>query len=162
QPLGTRGYVNFKLGQFDSAIADYDAALRIDPRRAASLYGRGLAKQKKGDVGGGNADIAAATAIRGDVADQFARYGEDVVAVAPAAPSATPPSASTGTDAPTGSVSSAEQLKSVASAGEFQHRVALVIGNSNYAVANPLRNPRNDAGDMAAALRKIGFDVVEG
>ena len=41
-------------------------------------------------------------------------------------------------------------------------RVALVIGNGNYTNANKLKNPPNDAEDLAAALRKIGFDVVEG
>ena len=42
---------------------------------AVTLYGRGLAKLKKGDRDGGNADIAAAKAIRADIADNFARYG---------------------------------------------------------------------------------------
>ena len=41
-------------------------------------------------------------------------------------------------------------------------RVALVIGNGAYRYANPLPNPPNDAADVAAALRRIGFDVVEG
>jgi TPR repeat protein len=40
-------------------------------------------------------------------------------------------------------------------------RVALVIGNSNYAKVTPLSNPTHDADDMAAQLRKIGFDVVK-
>ena len=35
-------------------------------------------------------------------------------------------------------------------------RVALVVGNSNYASASALRNPRNDANDMAEALKKLG------
>ncbi len=39
-------------------------------------------------------------------------------------------------------------------------KVALVIGNSAYAHA-PLTNPINDAHDMAAKLRGLGFDVVE-
>lgn len=39
-------------------------------------------------------------------------------------------------------------------------RVALVIGNSHYQ-KGPLRNPVNDAADMAAKLRALGFDVVE-
>jgi hypothetical protein len=47
---------------FDEAIADYDAALKLNPKMAASLYGRGLAKQKNGDQAGGDADIAAAKA----------------------------------------------------------------------------------------------------
>jgi uncharacterized caspase-like protein len=41
-------------------------------------------------------------------------------------------------------------------------RVALVIGNGAYKSVAPLANPGNDAADMAAALRRIGFDVVEG
>jgi hypothetical protein len=39
-------------------------------------------------------------------------------------------------------------------------RVALVIGNSNYKNA-PLKNPVNDARDMAAKLRGLGFTVIE-
>jgi hypothetical protein len=38
-------------------------------------------------------------------------------------------------------------------------RVALVIGNAAYADA-PLANPANDAKDVAAALRKLGFTVI--
>ena len=38
------------------------------------------------------------------------------------------------------------------------HRTALIIGNSNYKNA-PLKNPTNDAKDMAEVLKKSGFDV---
>ena len=31
-----------------NAIADFDAALKINPRLTSSLYGRGLAKQRNG------------------------------------------------------------------------------------------------------------------
>jgi uncharacterized caspase-like protein len=41
-------------------------------------------------------------------------------------------------------------------------RVALVIGNSAYQHTSKLANPRNDAADMSAALKKHGFHVVEG
>ena len=41
-------------------------------------------------------------------------------------------------------------------------KVALVIGNSAYAHTPRLENPKNDAADMAAALKKLGFHVVEG
>jgi len=41
-------------------------------------------------------------------------------------------------------------------------RVALVIGNGAYENAAQLANPPNDATDVANALRRIGFDVVEG
>lgn len=43
-----------------------------------------------------------------------------------------------------------------------QERVALVIGNANYANAGVLTNPANDARAVAASLRAIGFDVTEG
>jgi len=38
-------------------------------------------------------------------------------------------------------------------------RFALVIGNSNYATAGKLKNPVNDASDIAAVLKKLGFSV---
>jgi uncharacterized caspase-like protein len=41
-------------------------------------------------------------------------------------------------------------------------RVALIVGNGAYQHSTRLPNPSNDATDIAAALRKIGFDVVEG
>jgi uncharacterized caspase-like protein len=40
------------------------------------------------------------------------------------------------------------------------HRIALVIGNSRYAAAPALSNPRNDATAIAAALRKAEFAEV--
>ena len=40
-----------------------------------------------------------------------------------------------------------------------QRRVALVIGNGAYQTA-PLKNPVNDARDMARALRGLGFEVI--
>lgn len=39
-------------------------------------------------------------------------------------------------------------------------RVALVIGNGAYVSATPLANPKNDAEDMAAALKSLGFTVI--
>jgi hypothetical protein len=39
-------------------------------------------------------------------------------------------------------------------------RVALVIGNSAYRNVPALPNPANDAGDVAAALRRLGFAVT--
>lgn len=41
-----------------------------------------------------------------------------------------------------------------------QERVALVIGNGAYSHATRLPNPPNDAADMAAALRELGFQVI--
>jgi uncharacterized caspase-like protein len=41
-----------------------------------------------------------------------------------------------------------------------QNRIALVIGNSNYRAVGVLRNPQNDARELAAALRRLGFSTV--
>src|SRR4030088_1878366 len=49
-----------------------------------------------------------------------------------------------------------------ASAAHADRRVALVVGNSAYASAASLRNPRNDASDMAEMLGKLGFEVELG
>lgn len=40
-----------------------------------------------------------------------------------------------------------------------EKRVALIIGNSDYKF-NPLKNPGNDAEDIASELKKLGFDVI--
>ena len=63
------------MGSLDKAIADYDAALRIRPKHANSLYGRGVAKRQKGDEAGGEADFAEAQAIRPSIVDEMSRYG---------------------------------------------------------------------------------------
>lgn len=41
-------------------------------------------------------------------------------------------------------------------------RLALVIGNADYVSARKLTNPANDANDMAATLKGLGFDVIFG
>ncbi len=41
-------------------------------------------------------------------------------------------------------------------------RIALVIGNAAYENAPPLKNPANDATDIAGALSKVGFSVDHG
>jgi formylglycine-generating enzyme required for sulfatase activity len=45
---------------------------------------------------------------------------------------------------------------------QAEKRVALVIGNSAYQHTPKLTNPKNDATDMVAALKKHGFQVLEG
>ena len=59
--------MNLRRSQFDKAIADYDAALKINPKIAWSLYGRGIAELRKGLDAKGEADIAAAKALAPDL-----------------------------------------------------------------------------------------------
>ncbi len=45
-------------------------------------------------------------------------------------------------------------------ASATEKRVALVVGNADYNTLPSLRNPENDAQDMAAVLRRAGFTVI--
>lgn len=57
--------------------------------------------------------------------------------------------------------SAAAQSRTISVEGmRTEKRVALVIGNASYAAPADLRNPLNDARDMAQALRGLGFDVI--
>jgi uncharacterized caspase-like protein len=46
--------------------------------------------------------------------------------------------------------------------GVAHKRVAFVVGNSAYRHTTKLENPRNDATDVSAALKRLGFHVIEG
>ena len=48
----------------------------------------------------------------------------------------------------------------VPAAASAAGRVALVVGNSDYAHIGRLPNPVNDAADVGAALRRLGFEVT--
>ncbi len=71
----SRGLVYLKMGDFDKAIANYDQSIVLGGERAGSLYGRGIAKLKKGDAEGGNKDITLATKKRPDVVEVYRGYG---------------------------------------------------------------------------------------
>jgi hypothetical protein len=51
---------------------------------------------------------------------------------------------------------------SISTAAQAEKRIALVIGNSAYQGTPALKNPGNDAADMAAVLTRLGFEVIEG
>jgi len=70
------GFVHLRMKQWDKAIADYNKALSGSrPDLTLSLYGRGIARRARGDVAGGNADIAAATRGEPDIANIMTRLG---------------------------------------------------------------------------------------
>ena len=73
--LDSNGFLAFRMGRYDKAIADYDLALREAPTQAASLFGRGLAKLQKGDKASAKADFAAARVVYPGIDADFARLG---------------------------------------------------------------------------------------
>jgi tetratricopeptide (TPR) repeat protein len=70
-----RCFVLFRMGRYPDAIPDCDAVLKEKPETAGALYVRGLAKQHAGDAAGGASDIAAATALNGNIPAFFALWG---------------------------------------------------------------------------------------
>ncbi len=74
--LDSRGLVYLRLGQYDKSIADYDASLALEPGNAWSLYGRGVARLRKGMAAAeSQSDIADAVAIRPSIAEEFRKHG---------------------------------------------------------------------------------------
>lgn len=73
--LDSNGFVLFRLGRFEEAIAMYDAALKRISKKASSLYIRGLSKEKLGNKVEAEADITVAKEIDPGIADMFAQYG---------------------------------------------------------------------------------------
>ena len=73
--LDSRGLVYLRMNQLDKAIADYDEALRRQPRAPAPLYGRGLAKVRKGKVEEGRAEMQTAIGLQPELAIRARRFG---------------------------------------------------------------------------------------
>jgi tetratricopeptide (TPR) repeat protein len=73
------GFVHLRMKAWDKAIADYDRALSSRPDLTLSLYGRGVARRARGDIAGGDADIAAAKKDEPDIANIMKRLGAPVI-----------------------------------------------------------------------------------
>jgi tetratricopeptide (TPR) repeat protein len=124
-----------KKGALEQALADYRAALGLDPtsaviKHAVTTLERQLASRPAASDSGPPKPDATALATT-----------PLPVAPAPALPQATP---------------------RVLPPAAPRTRVALVIGNGAYQHATRLPNPTNDAADVAQALRRLGFEVVDG
>ena len=158
-----RGVYYIVKGEFDSAVVELNTSIRLFPRYLSGYRHRAEAYEGKGDLAAALADYRVALSFDPDKKQVYgreaaegitrveqklaAKAGETKVAVA--APQASP---STKTS-PSAAISIVAPI---------DRRVALVIGNGKYQHAAQLPNPPNDAADIANALRKLGFDVVEG
>ncbi len=71
--LDSRGLVYLRLGRIDEAYADFDKSLHFDPKQAWSLYGRGLIRLRRGEKRSGEADIAAAKALKPTIEEDAKR-----------------------------------------------------------------------------------------
>ncbi|MFD2184329.1 tetratricopeptide repeat protein [Rhodoplanes azumiensis] len=142
----------FKLGRDREGLPAVERAIMLDPTNAAALDTRANIREAMGDLEGALDDFRAALAIHFIAESQAG--AERVAALLARQKQATmvverpsPPSPSPGP---------------VSAIAERGPRVALVIGNGDYAAVTTLPNPQNDARDMAGALRDLGFKVIEG
>nr|WP_244670626.1 caspase family protein [Rhodoplanes elegans] len=159
-----RGELLARIGDVDRALADLDEAIRFDPADPGAYTARGQVLEQKNESARALSDYRIAVTLPESSEAKAARdKARDRIAALAAAPPVAAPAAVTSAAAPaTAAIApSAAPQKSIA-APAFARRVALIVGNSAYVHAPPLANPENDAGDVAAALRRIGFDVVEG
>ena len=73
--VSNRGLVYLRQGKLDSALADFDAALRLRPEFPLARYARGVVELKKGLKTEGQADLAAAQTHRPGLAKRLAAIG---------------------------------------------------------------------------------------
>jgi tetratricopeptide (TPR) repeat protein len=73
--LDSRGFLYLRLHRYTSALADYEAALKLTPRLPSSLLGRAVAKLYLGDDAGARGDVAAAKAASPGIVEEFTAYG---------------------------------------------------------------------------------------
>lgn len=70
-----RGLVRLRLGQLQSALDDFDAAVATDDRYASNYYGRAIVRQRTGNIEGAKADRERALAIDPTIAESYEEYG---------------------------------------------------------------------------------------
>ena len=73
--LDSRGLAFFRLGRFEEALADYDAALADDVALPPTRYMRGLVKLELGREQAGREEIALALRMMPSLAASYAAWG---------------------------------------------------------------------------------------
>ncbi len=145
--FNNRAVIKRGLKDWDGAIADYTRSLELDPGYTSAMTGRGLAYEAKGDIERAKADFNSALALPIRSADS--KWAIDTARTRLATLAA--PVAR-----------SAEGDLFGGPAAKKSDRIALVIGNGAYRNIARLANPAADARAVAASLRTLGFDVVDG
>ena len=181
EALYSRGIVHFDLGMLDKASTDFDATIVLNNNHAAAFSRRGMVYEKRGDFPKAIADYRKALAItpNGNIHQQAHAYSRSRLTILGAG--LTGPTTAGSEEKGKGSDASVktaaipdkqtspdraipkEEIKPAPVVVNLGRRIALVIGNTDYKHTDPLTNPRNDAVELAAALRRIGFqEVIEG
>jgi hypothetical protein len=128
-------------------LLDFDQAIKLGDAHPATYFGRGWAYEREGRSTPALLDYQKAIALDAD--DPFQRDAKlkAQARIAILETQRTPPAA-------------VGLLTPIGSAAPSSHRIALVIGESDYWHLRKLSNPANDAHAIAQALRRFGFDEV--
>ncbi len=156
-PFANRALIYAARQEADRAIASFDKAIAFDPKFAPAYFNRGRVYERKNDAEKALADyrkvldLPAVTVTDKQrqelVRQRIARLTQAQRGAQAVAPVPSP---------------EAKRAPAPAEQARRAERVALVIGNSNYAHAAQLPNPKNDAAGVAASLRRLGFgEVIE-
>ncbi|HZT00888.1 MAG TPA: aspartyl protease family protein [Steroidobacteraceae bacterium] len=73
--VSNRGLVYLRQGKLDSALVDFDTALKLQPELPVAHYGRGLVEIRKGLQAEGQADLAAIRSQHPDLARHLTGLG---------------------------------------------------------------------------------------
>ena len=152
-----RGIYHIAKGEYDSAVVEFNTAIRLSPQYLYAYRHRAEAYEGKGDLTTALADYRVALSFDPDKKQVGGREAAEGIARVEQKLAANASGAKVAVATPQISPSAV-----VSVAPPIGRRVALVIGNGRYQHAAQLPNPPNDAADIALALRKLGFDVVEG
>jgi predicted aspartyl protease/Flp pilus assembly protein TadD len=75
QLYSDRGMILLRRGDYRGALADFDAELKIAPKNARALYGRGVAKTRVNKRAEGDEDIAAAETLAPNIGERYRHFG---------------------------------------------------------------------------------------
>jgi tetratricopeptide (TPR) repeat protein len=149
-------------GNKDEAEKAFTAAITNERKAetvAEAYYQRGLVKESRGSTDAAIADFKAAIDKNGqnqNAQDKYAQYANSGVAANRGKETET----KTNTAKPTQVLSTQTADKTLLDAYKEEKRYALVVGNANYPKEiGVLKNPVNDAKDIAAELLKCNFEV---
>ncbi len=165
-----RGIIAMDAGNLDAALADYDAALKLEPSKTEVLVDKALVLDQQGDVAGALKVIGAAlrpepgnaTALnqRGNLYGKLGQAGKARADWAKAASLDDQFAAYFAKNQRIVRVIVPAPMALPLDRATVRpgSRVALVIGNASYRVG-ALANPANDARSVDAALRQLGFET---
>jgi tetratricopeptide (TPR) repeat protein len=70
-----RGIVRWRRSEYPGAMEDFNAALKLDAKHAAALYGRGVTEARLNKGAASDSDLSAASQIAPQLAKRMVRYG---------------------------------------------------------------------------------------